>query len=129
MYSEALLDAVARARHDLGKYIAFQVRSLDPGSSDDDVRSALDADLNHTRSTPDATCAQVWAGLRSVLLDAGLNPGEVHGVDEVISTLSDRAARLEHLDSVALGSTVALSLALGDRLRALHRRLLSEQPA
>ncbi len=127
MPSEALLDAVAKARHDLGRYVAFQVRSLEPGASDADLRLALDADLNHTRSTPDATCAQVWAGLRAAVVAAGLVAPEVEAVDATVAELQRRALALASLGTPALWETVDLAIGLGERLRSLHRAMLAEQ--
>ena len=129
MRSDVLLDAVARARHDLGKYVAFQVRSLDPTASDADLRSALDADLNHTRSTPDADCAQVWAELRGPLAAAGLSGEDLYPMDAAVIQLRGRALALDHLSTGILWETVTLAITLGDQLRALHRALLAEAQA
>lgn len=127
MPTEALLDAVAKARHDLGRYVAFQVRSLEPGASDDDLRSSLDADLNHTRSTPDASCADVWAGLRGAIVAGGLAAPDLDGIDAAVAELHRRAKSLPSLQTGALWETVTLAIDLGERLRALHRALLAER--
>lgn len=129
MYSDALLEAVARARHDLGKYVALQARCLEPGASAQDLRSALDADLNHTRSSPDATCAELWAGLRGPLVEAGLGNAELAALDATILALADRGARLGELSAVALQETARVAIDLGEHLRGLHRRLLAGKPA
>lgn len=127
MSTEALLDAVAKARHDLGRYVAFQARSLEPGASDADLRASLDADLNHTRSTPDASCAAVWAGLRGALAAAGLAAPDLAGIDGAVAELHRRATILPSLPTAALWETVTLAIDLGERLRALHRALLAER--
>lgn len=127
MSTEALLDAVAKARHDLGRYVAFQARSLEPGASDADLRASLDADLNHTRSTPDASCADVWAGLRGAVVAEGLGASELGAIDAAVAELHRRAGALSSLGTEALWETVALAIDLGERLRSLHRALLAER--
>lgn len=128
MYSDALLEAVARARHDLGKYVALQARCLEPGASADELRAVLNADLNHTRSSPDASCAELWAGLRGPLIDAGLGHAELTALDATILTLAERGARLGELPAAALHETAAIAIDLGEHLRGLHRQLLAGKP-
>lgn len=112
-------EALLRARHDLGKYVAFACRCVPEGASDTELREALEADLLRTRSTPPAGCDAVWAGVRPELVAAGV---EVAALDAVVTELAARGRRLASLDRAALLDTVAAAIALGDTLRALHRQ-------
>ncbi len=58
-------EAVARIRHDLGKYVALQQRWLPPGATDAERRAAIVADVLETRRSPRSTddAVAVWAGL------------------------------------------------------------------
>lgn len=123
------LEFVARARHDLGKYVAFQTRCLGPQASVGDVRSALDVDLNATRSTPRQGCAAVWQNLRAGFVSTGVDPREIDAIDVAVAALATGASRLDELDGAALHALGQCAIALGDRLRGLHRRLLEESEA
>ncbi len=116
-----LLDALARARHDLGKYVAFQSRSLPPAASDGELRTALDLDLNHTRTRPDASCTDLWVEARAPIAAAGLDPAELRALDEDVACLGQSAGALTSLDRDALWATVSRAIAVGERLRRLHR--------
>jgi hypothetical protein len=120
MAEMSLLEAAARARHDLGKYICFQARWLEPGTPVDTLRDALRDDLLRTRRGPDGTqdAVAVWAELREALAPAG-----VERVDALMATLADRAARLDTLDAAALAETVELARDVADELRAIHIRM------
>src|SRR5688572_26385516 len=97
------LDAALRARHDLGKYAAFQLRWVGADAPVAELREALRADLLHTQGERDV--ASVWAELRAPLADAG-----IADVDTLVADLADRAARLEQLDEVELRATATLAL-------------------
>ena len=60
---------LVRLKHDLGKYIAFQVRYLPPGASASERREALAADLLGTRRGPEGVrdAPSVWAEFRATL--------------------------------------------------------------
>lgn len=115
-------DALLRARHDLGKYVAFACRCLPEVATDAELREALTSDLLYTRSNPPAGCAEVWAGLRPELHDAGV---DVAALDAAVAGLAARAGRLAALDRAALLATVAEAVSLGDALRALHRQAVA----
>lgn len=119
------LEAVARARHDLGKYVAFQTRCLDPGASIDELRSALDVDLNATRSTPRAGCVDLWRGLRTEFVATGVDAAQIAAIDADIAALAAGAACLHALDRDALVALGAAAVGLGETLRGLHRQLLA----
>ena len=57
-------------RHDLGKYVVFQLRWLPPEPSDGELREALEADLARTRSGGGLveSAPQLWARLRPPLV-------------------------------------------------------------
>jgi hypothetical protein len=114
------LEAALRARHDLGKYAAFQVRWIGADAPAPELREALRADLLHTQG--ERGVAAVWADLRPPLADAG-----VEDIDAIVSTLADRAARLEELDEDELRATASLAMKLGDALKQLARRLAGSQ--
>lgn len=118
----SLLEAAARARHDLGKYVAFQARGLDADAPVEELRAALREDLIRTRKGPAGveSAAELWRALREPLLPAG-----VEAIDALVVDLDARAARLDTLDGAALVETAALARRLADALRDLHARLRS----
>lgn len=111
-------EALLRARHDLGKYVAFACRCLPEGASDAELREALSADLLHTRSNPPAGCIEVWQELCPELQAAGVDVAEL---ERAVGDLGARARGLDALERPALLDTVRAAIALGDTLRALHR--------
>lgn len=115
-----LEEAAARARHDLGKYVAFQTRWTGVDAPPEALREALRADLLRTRSGPAGTAdaATVWAELRGPLLPAG-----VDAIDALVARLAAYGARLDTLDPAGLREAATLALRLGDELKALHMRL------
>jgi hypothetical protein len=82
MTTEATLDAVPHTalpalrerlgvlRHDLGKYVVFQIGWLPPDPTDDDLREALLADLVRTRSGGGRIEAapEIWARIEPGLV-------------------------------------------------------------
>ncbi len=118
-----LSEAAARARHDLGRYVALQTRFVGVDGSDADLRAALESDLLHTRRAPGASLdvAAVWAACRADLLAAG--PALLAPLDEVVATLADRAARLATLDGAGLRDTAGLALRCAALVKELHQRL------
>ena len=115
----SVLEAAARARHDLGKYISFQARWVEPGAPVEALRDALREDLLRTRKGPDGvvTAAALWRELREPL--QGL---EIGRVDALVELLTVRAATLDTLDEAALLDTARLAREVADELRAVHAR-------
>ncbi|MDP2311461.1 MAG: hypothetical protein Q8P41_01035 [Pseudomonadota bacterium] len=117
--AETVAEAAARARHDLGKYIAFQARWVEPGAPVEALRDALREDLLRTRRGPDGVvdAATLWRGLREPLLSLG-----IAGIDARMETLAARAAALDTLDEATLLDTARLAREVADELRAAHAR-------
>ncbi len=67
---ESLQEQLNALRHDLGKYLVFQLRWLPPEPTDDELREALEADLARTRTSGDLVESgpALWARLRPVLV-------------------------------------------------------------
>ena len=118
-----LSEAAARARHDLGRYVALQTRFVGVDGEEADLLAALESDLLHTRRSPGATLgvAEVWAACRGDLEPAG--PALLAPVDAVVAALADRAARLTTLDAVGLRATAALALRCAEVVKELQRAL------
>ena len=117
------VEALSRARHDLGKYVAFGSRCLADGASEADLRDALRADLCNTRSSPPSNCGEVWAGLRPDLIATGVS---VDAIDAAVALLVSRAEALDQLARAELLDTVVRAVALGDVLRRMHRAALAQ---
>ncbi len=68
----ALLDVVTRLKHDLGKYVALQVRWLGDDVEPQERVAALRADLLSTRRGPDGSrpATAVWADFAPLLSEA-----------------------------------------------------------
>lgn len=126
---ERRAEAVGRARHDLGKYVALSARCLEPGASAPELRAALAADLNATRSSPRAACGELWAELRPGLVAADVDPAEIAALDGMMGSLGAGATHLDTLPLAALQELARTAIAVGDRLRAMHRRALAESGA
>lgn len=119
----SLADAAARARHDLGRYVAMQVRWVGVDGPPGELREALVLDLRHTRRDPegDQGVAEVWAACRPALEPAGA--AALAPVDEVVAELARRAVGLEQMDAATLAETATLALTCAERVRALARAL------
>lgn len=117
----SVAEAASRARHDLGKYVCFQVRWLPEDADDDALRGALRDDLLRTRRGPQGEegAAQVWAGFRAELKDA---PGFL-AIDGAVDELARRALTLDQQSRTDLETTAALARRLADLLRDLARSL------
>lgn len=117
----SVADSANRARHDLGKYVCFQVRWLPEDADDDALRGALKDDLLRTRRGPagEESAAQVWAGFRAELLGvAGFSE-----IDGVVDELARRALTLDQQSRAELDTTAALARRLAELLRDLARSL------
>lgn len=113
----------AQIKHDLGKYIAFQIRWVDASAPLDERREALSADLLATRRGPEGTrdAVSVWAEIR----------GPVAGEPES-SEIDARMARIAALlpaladgsaDEARVSEGFADALAVAELCRTMHRRL------
>ena len=120
------LDWATRAKHDLGKYIAFQSRWLPADASDSDWKGALESDLLHTRKGPDGTesAVQLWERLRKE--EVGLeNDSDFQKIALAMERISEQLAALE---SGGLARDEMMSLAdetknVASHLASLHKRL------
>lgn len=88
----SLAEATARAKHDLGKYVAFQLRWLGAQASDAELLEALRADVLNTRRGPSGSesAMALWERLRGDLVGADVGP-----VDAGIALLQEQAQGLE----------------------------------
>lgn len=121
-----LADWTGRLKHDLGKYIRFRQGWLEDDASIDDRRSAVIADVHHTRRGPAGSVAaqDVWAEFRDVLLgdeaSLGLDDRRLDAIDDAMREL----ASLEPLDSAnaeAIRRAEALCVVVADSIRELAR--------
>ncbi len=135
---QALLVHVGRLKHDLGKYIAFQIRWLDPAATAEQRRSALISDVLSTRRSRDRTddAATVWREFRSgltgqtpldggVFVDCSKDPWFIE-LDEAMARLETGMPALSSGragdDEVEQGIREALAVAEG--CRGVHNRLM-----
>ena len=124
--SDLLLDAAARAKHDLGKYIAFQTRWLPEGASHQEWTDALQADLVKTRRGPDGaeSAVAIWERIRGDFGPLGKDD-DIAGVDHAMGTIRQFMPALER-GTITPDNAQVLAQAsreVAQRLAALHRRL------
>lgn len=126
VYAAGAREAAAAARHDLGKYICFNLRFAGPSASDAELLEALRADLLSTRSGPqgDVDALAVWAGLAPGLAPLRPDPD----LDAVDAALAELTPQLDALRAGALDRPDLEALALCARrvqaaLNRLHSRL------
>lgn len=138
----ALVETVARLKHDLGKYVCFQARWLAPDASFDDVRAALEADLLATRRGPDGVVSapDVWAGLRAPLVGAEPLPGgsvvdlsahpELRRIDAAMVTVTEAVAalRADTLTPDLAAGALAAARDVADACQKLVRELRDASP-
>ena len=133
----ALSEHVARIKHDLGKYVAFQIRWLGPDAAFEERRDALAADLLATKRGPEGEidAAALWAHFRPALVGQEALGGDtradlsgdpsVRAIDEAMATVAEVAAALRegraNEEDVHRGSEAALAVA--DACRELQRRV------
>lgn len=116
---EELLEDLSDLRHDLGKYITFETRFLEPGAGPEQRRAALRKDLHRTREARGEveSAWQLWARLC---------PPEVAREPEArrISAALDELAGLA-LDGpeAVLDRAQALCAEVAADTRALHSRV------
>lgn len=118
--------AAKRAKHDLGKYVAFEARWLPPEASDAELLEALRADLLQTRRGPDGSegAAAIWARLRPTLPDCA----EVQAVDAHVIEITENesALRRGEIQRAQLDALAAAARDIAAQLAALARRLDTE---
>ena len=124
------LEAAAAARHDLGKYIAFELRWVGDSASPGDLLSALQADVLRTRSanSVDLDAVTVWKGVRGGLAGLSGLDADVDAVDEAMDRIERRLAGLRAgtLDIEELQACAADAFVVSHHLDALYRRLKEE---
>lgn len=118
-----LPEAAARARHDLGRYVALQTRFVGVDGPVEALREALASDLCETRRSPAGSVgvAAVWAACRVDLAEA--DPALLAPVDQLVAALGERASRLGVLDESTLRETAVLALACAAAVAELARRI------
>ncbi len=132
----ALARHVARLKHDLGKYIAFQSRWLGPEASHSDREEALRADLLATRRGPTEVvdAVELWGRLRPPLVgeaalpegpvaDLGADP-DVQALERAMGVVGDAVSALQagSLEPSALKDAFDAAQEVADRCRSLWRR-------
>ncbi len=121
-----LLEAVAAAKHDLGKYVAFSARWLPPGTAGTELLEALRSDVLHTRRNSDGSedAVALWSRLRPDLGSLGDDP-DLLAVDAAIEELSGWMPGLEAgtLGDGELTACAGTAKSIATHLAALHRRL------
>lgn len=109
-------EAAARARHDLGKYISFAARWVEPSADTEELRRALREDIDKTRKGPSGVHGAValWAELRIPL------QGTCEEVDALMGDLAERATQLDVLDRAGLEELADVAQQVAVALRRLH---------
>ena len=124
------LDAAAAARHDLGKYIAFELRWVGEAASDADLLAALQADVLRTRSSRGETldALAVWEGVKPGLQGLRGRDVDVDAVDEAMNRIGLRLPGLcgGALTREEMNSCRADAFLVSEHLDALYRRLKEE---
>jgi len=133
---EALAEYVARVKHDLGKYVSFQVRWLAPDAPVAERRAALLADLTATRRGPEGSwdAPSLWAALRPALVGEVTLPGGprvdlsadplVQRIDQAIAVIAEVVAVLgtDPVDERALDRGERAAREVSEACRELVRR-------
>jgi hypothetical protein len=118
---DLLIEDLSDLRHDLGKYVTFEVRFLGSDPNTEDLRAALQADVlrTHKRGEEVATAWQVWERLRPRILDG----------DEDIVRIEENLEALQALDLSGsreiLDQAAGRAQAIAQACRSLHRRACS----
>ena len=120
------VQAAERAKHDLGKYIAFQTRWLPSEASKEDWQEGLVSDLLQTRRGPAGTedAVAVWRRLRLGFAGMEAEP-EVVAVDQAIAEIDGRLEDLAsgRLSLDELQGLAETAKAIASHLATLHKRL------
>ena len=115
---EALVEQLVDIRHDLGKYITFEVRFLGADPQDEELREALKSDLYSTlrRGEHVLSAWDVWEKLRPDVLEG--DP-DVVAIDEALLMLRGVDLDQQRAD---LWGAVETTRVVGEAARNLHRR-------
>ncbi len=116
----------ARAKHDLGKYVAMQTRWLPEDAPAGELRAALMTDVLTTRRSDALTLSapELWHVLRPPLA-AALTAAELAPIDAAVARLAAAVAPLRD-DALTLSELRALAedaRQVARELAALTRRL------
>ncbi len=116
------LDAVDGLRHDLGKYISFEVRFAGPEADAETLRAALKSDLLTTRKSGEHTESAwaLWARLRPASL---ASDPDVVAIDDALGALAQIDLEGPHGE---LRRAAELARAVTDATRRLSRRIHAE---
>jgi hypothetical protein len=134
---DELIELVGRLKHDLGKYVAFQIRWLPPDASHEDRVQALRRDLLHTRSGPQGTVGalSVWREFEGVLIGKLPLPSgaladlvDDPGLDQIRNSMRSLAGLIpalqgEHVDEQVVVDGMRAAMAVADGCRELQRRV------
>ena len=124
------LEAASNARHDLGKYIAFELRWVGEAGEPADLLAALQSDVLRTRSADGlhVDAVGVWEQVRGGFRGMEDKGGHVRAVTEAMERirLSVPGLREGDLSADELRACAADALIVSDQLDALYRRLKEE---
>lgn len=116
------IDALRAVRHDLGKYVSFQLRWLPEDAPDAELLDALRNDVLQTRRGPSGTesAPEIWKRLRPGV--ASLDLGQI---DADVGLLADHVAALESGDAShdVLVACAAAARRISTELTRLHKAL------
>jgi hypothetical protein len=103
-----MMEVLAALNHDLGKYVAFQLRCLPEDAPLGELEEALRADVMQTRCSAQQTenALEVWQRLRVQIV--GLEQDESHH----LTSLQEFAA----LDAAAMGLAEVITVAKNGKL-------------
>ena len=125
-----LQEAVTRARHDLGRYIAFQIRWLPEEPDPKDLLEALQSDLLHTRRGPAGSedAWTVWARVREGLVALGERDPQLMALESLMTEMETQKEALSsgQADVEALKNLFSMALEVADVLAALGARVEEE---
>jgi len=120
------LEAARVAKHDLGKYVSFQLRWLPADAPDSELLDALRADVLQTRRGPSGSesAPELWARLRPGLSPLDPDP-DLAAVDAAVAALAAAVPALEAgaLDAAAMSALADDARAVARHLAALFKRL------
>ncbi len=118
---EELTEDLSDLRHDLGKYITFEVRFLGPEPETEALRAALRTDLlqTHKRGAVCATAWQVWERMRPAQLADDADVARVEASLAALSRVSLAGSRAELEEAAGLAGEVAAAT------RSLFKRAAS----
>jgi len=124
------LEAAAAARHDLGKYIAFELRWIGESASDEDLLSALQADVLRTRSSNGTVldAVVVWNGVRKGLAELIGQDDDLTAVEQAMSRIESHLPGLSQgaLEHAEMKACAADAFLVSNHLEAFYRRLKEE---